>query len=65
MYSMELLATVHWAATQMNPEAAKNSDIALGIVKQWNTRKAKLMKPGHVQAAWSQLKDRGWFELST
>lgn len=61
-YGMELLATVHWAATMMDPEAAKRSEAALAIVKAWNPRKAALMKPEHVQAAWTRLKDRGWFD---
>lgn len=64
-YGMELLATVHWAATQIDPNAAKNPELALKIVKEWNTRKAKLMKQEHINVAWSQLKERGWFELRT
>ena len=62
-HGMELLATVHWAATQMNSDAAKNPESALNVVRDWNTRKAAMMKPEHVNAAWTHLKDRGWFEL--
>ncbi len=61
-YGMELLATVHWAATQEDREAATRPDAALKIIKNWNTRKAALMKEEHVKAAWTQLHDRGWFE---
>jgi O-acetyl-ADP-ribose deacetylase (regulator of RNase III) len=63
-FGMELLATVHWAATRMNPEAAEDPDIALALVRDWNSRKASLMKPEHVKAAWTRLKERGWFERS-
>jgi O-acetyl-ADP-ribose deacetylase (regulator of RNase III) len=62
-YGMELLATVHWAATQEDPNAAIRPDAALAVVKDWNVRKAALMKPEHVNAAWSHLKDLGWFDL--
>lgn len=62
-YGLELLATVHWAATQINPDAAQNPESALKIVKHWNTRKAKLMKLEHINVAWAQLRQRGWFEL--
>lgn len=62
-FGMELLATMHWAATQIDPDAAKNPESALNVVKDWNTRKAKLMKQEHINVAWPQLKERGWFEL--
>lgn len=61
-YGLELLATVHWVATQDNGEAATNPAAALAAVKRWNSRKAHLMKREHVQAAWQHLKDLGWFE---
>jgi O-acetyl-ADP-ribose deacetylase (regulator of RNase III) len=61
-YGMELLATVHWAAMHEDAEAARDPEAALRIVKQWNPRKAALMRPEHVRVAWSRLKERGWLD---
>ena len=57
-YGMELLATVHWVATR-EPNA-HSLDQAIGAVHAWNERKAKIMQPAHVQAAWSRLEAQGW-----
>lgn len=59
-YGMELLATVHWVATRENPEAARSADAALESVRSWNKRKADLMRPEHVAAAWERLRELGW-----
>lgn len=61
-YGMELLSTVHWVATRENTAAIEDSDIALDEIRKWNTRKAKLMQPGHIHAAWERLKEQGWFD---
>ena len=58
-YGMELLATVHWAATHEKAgegglEAVKR------VVAEWNPRKQKLMKSEHIELAWQQLTTRGW-----
>jgi O-acetyl-ADP-ribose deacetylase (regulator of RNase III) len=57
-YGMELLATVHWVATREG--AASNPDEALAAVQAWSTRKANLMRPEHVSAAWHRLRELGW-----
>jgi hypothetical protein len=58
-YGMELLATVHWAAT--HESAAKGGlDATKRVVSEWNPRKRKLMKPEHIELAWQQLTARGW-----
>ncbi len=57
-FGMELLATVHWVATREG--AARNPDEALAAVQAWSTRKANLMRPEHVSAAWHRLKELGW-----
>lgn len=57
-FGMELLATVHWVATREG--AASNPDEALAAVQAWSTRKANLMRPEHVRAAWHRLKELGW-----
>lgn len=61
-FGMELLATVHWVATKNDPEAARGPEAALAAVQAWSTRKAKVMKPEQVSAAWRRLKDLGWID---
>ncbi len=57
-YGMELLATVHWVATQ---EVKERSVEAVTIaVHSWNDRKRRLMKPEHIAAAWNRLAMQGW-----
>jgi uncharacterized protein YwgA len=56
-YGMELLATVHWVTTQ---EKTTSFDEALKAVHSWNERKAQLMQPSHVHAAWVRLEEQGW-----
>jgi O-acetyl-ADP-ribose deacetylase (regulator of RNase III) len=56
-YGMELLATVHWVATQ---DGAKNLDAVVAGVHQWNARKRKLMNREHVGLAYDRLMAHGW-----
>jgi len=58
-YGMELLATVHWAATR---ERTLDSGVAgvLRVIEKWSPRKRRLIKPQHVELAWQQLKRHGW-----
>jgi O-acetyl-ADP-ribose deacetylase (regulator of RNase III) len=58
-YGMELLATVHWAATR---ERSLDSGVmgVMRVVEEWSPRKRKLIKPQHVERAWHQLKKHGW-----
>lgn len=58
-YGMELLASVHWIGTRENRTSLIEAKKA---VRQWNPRKARLMKPEHVELAWKRLNDKGWFE---
>ncbi len=60
-YGMELLSTVHWVAIRENSAAIEDYNIALDEIREWNTRKAKIMQPAHIQAAWTRLKEQGWF----
>ena len=57
-YGMELLATVHWVARHENNVGSAES--AIKAVHAWNNRKALLMQPYHVQAAWQRLSEQGW-----
>ena len=57
-YGMELLATVHWVAT--HEPFASSPDEALTAIRAWSARKAELMQPAHVAAAWARLTAQGW-----
>lgn len=58
-YSIELLATVHWAAKHQEP-AAKTLEEAIKIVHEWSPRKKSRYTSEHIQVAWIQLKSHGW-----
>jgi O-acetyl-ADP-ribose deacetylase (regulator of RNase III) len=55
-YSMELLATVHFAASQ-----ERGSGVAelVDTVRAWSGRKARLFTSDHVQVAYERLSDQG------
>lgn len=51
-YGMELLATVHWVANEN--KTLDNNVIQQGVTG-WNTRKAKLMQPKHIEKTLMKL----------
>lgn len=53
-YGMELLATVHWLAHYESCDMHEQDSIVMGIHK-WSSRKAKLMKPAHIELARKKL----------
>ncbi len=57
MYSLELLATVHWVMTH-DDAAAKDPAAAFDQVRTWNNRKARMFTSDHVTTAWTALRDR-------
>ena len=64
-YGLELLATVHWAATRVEAidtsgPGADEKGIA-AIVQSWNERKGKLFTARHITVALSRLRTLGWF----
>lgn len=59
-YGLELLATVHWAATH-NLGADADASAAVLAVQEWNDRKRRTFSPQHIRVAWDQLCDLGWF----
>lgn len=61
-YGMELLATVHWTATQ---KRATSFEEALRIVRDWNPRKGDLFNEQHVGVAWKRLEDEGWISVES
>ncbi len=56
-YGMELLATVHWAASN---KGATSPEEALRIVRDWTPRKEDLFDQQHVEVAWERLEEEGW-----
>ena len=56
-YGMELLATVHWAATK---DAATGIDEIVESVHNWNERKRQIMTPAHIKAAHDRLSAEHW-----
>lgn len=58
-FGMELLSSVHWVATH-DQAAASSPEQAVVAVHAWSDRKAHAMKPEHITAAWTHLKDKGW-----
>jgi O-acetyl-ADP-ribose deacetylase (regulator of RNase III) len=61
-YGMELLATVHWAATH---EGCADRSCVVDTVHGWNDRKERLFTPGHINTAVDQLVEHGWFERAS
>lgn len=56
-YGMELLSTVHWAATR---NRADTLSAVVETVHSWSDRKRRLMKKEHIEAAWQRLHDQSW-----
>ncbi|MDQ3508030.1 MAG: macro domain-containing protein [Actinomycetota bacterium] len=56
-YGMELLSTVHWAATQ---KGANSPEEAAQTVRNWTPRKGDLFNERHVRVAWERLEEEGW-----
>jgi len=54
-YGMELLATVHWAATK---DGAKTLADVIETVHAWNPRKRDLFSAKHIELAWNVLHQR-------
>ncbi len=57
---MELLATVHWAATREIGDCPLSFEIVFKAIQDWNTRKAHLMRLEQVEVAFHRLKNHGW-----
>lgn len=57
-FGMELLATVHWAASKIGPAA--NEQTVLSFIQSWNDRKRHLMSEHLVKRAYARLLTEGW-----
>ena len=60
-YGMELLATVHWVATNDDMLAKSDVDSAIAGVKAWSPRKKEKFKPEHIKVAWTRLHNQQWW----
>jgi hypothetical protein len=56
-YSLELLATAHWALNKVQPALQTHAEVC-SYVANWTPRKAKLFKPAQVNRAIDHLVDR-------
>lgn len=61
-YDLELLASVHWAATH---EGAMTPDEASVLIRRWTARKATLFGGDDVRIAWNALDHGGWMKIPT
>jgi O-acetyl-ADP-ribose deacetylase (regulator of RNase III) len=59
-YGVELLATVHWAATQEAVEGSTDPAVLTSLIGSWNERKSRLFTEAHVSKAISRLEELGW-----
>ncbi|HEV8651483.1 MAG TPA: macro domain-containing protein [Actinomycetes bacterium] len=59
-YGLELLATVHWVATRLDPAAATDPEVTVKRVQAWSPRKGRLFTEQHIKLAWERLRDHGW-----
>lgn len=60
-YGMELLATVHWAATHSNCD---DRECVVRTVRTWNQRKARMFTEQHIDTALDHLLQQGWVDDS-
>lgn len=61
-YGLELLATVHWAATMSDDPSLEE---VTSTVQDWSHRKEHLFGEDHISIAWKHLRDEGWFSTKT
>lgn len=57
-YGLELLATVHWAATRS--ESSVDLADVTRQVQTWSPRKAGMFTQHHIESAWAWLQERDW-----
>ena len=59
-YGLELLASVHWAATRIEWGPDDGPSTVTRRVKAWSPRKQRLFSADHITAAWERLQQQGW-----
>ncbi len=58
-YGMELLASIHWVASDA-AAPARSAQEAVAKVHAWNQRKAAMFRPDHIAVGWKRLSSEGW-----
>ncbi|HXN36792.1 MAG TPA: macro domain-containing protein [Solirubrobacteraceae bacterium] len=58
-FGLELLTTVHWAATR---EGARSPQEATQVVADWTPRKREVFGEREVTIAWERLRQQGWLD---
>jgi hypothetical protein len=59
-YGLELLSTVHWAATHETGGESSTPATIIGLIRQWNARKGRLFTEVHVHRALQHLECLHW-----
>jgi len=59
-FGLELLTTVHWAATR---DGARSPLQATQVVADWTPRKREVFGEREVTIAWERLRDQGWLDV--
>ncbi len=62
-FGMELLATVHWVATE-ELDAVPTLEESIRLVHAWNDRKRRIFSACHIQIAYERLAEQGWIQTS-
>jgi len=59
-YGVELLATVHWAATREAAGGSTDPAVLTRLIGSWNERKGRLFTEAHIGKTVSRLEELGW-----
>lgn len=59
-FGLELLASIHWAATRVDWGPDDGPATVAQRVMAWSPRKRRLFSADHITAAWERLQQRGW-----
>ena len=57
-YGLELLASVHWVAT--NQMHYHSPDGVIENLQSWSPRKSRMFTDHHIETAWKHLQEEGW-----
>ena len=55
-YGLELLATTHFVMRELGEQAGSAEAVVAGV-HAWSERKARSMKPAHIEAAWERVRE--------
>lgn len=64
-FGLELLATVHWVAHDVEWESSGSPKKIVARVQEWSPRKRRLFDRSHIDAAYERLRQQGWLGSGT